>query len=158
MARPPKRKSLRLSLSDIVTRQPDTTGPSCVVTLGGTSLYAPNAEWLNAAIERIQNAIEHAVEEQLLLARNHLEKLTRDKLGEKLSDRVLGAVLGRSLRFGVTSMLPCLTIYGRILRVYFHSRNQVTVNKKLELLDGLLAKRTAVSVDAAQSECFPDRG
>jgi hypothetical protein len=127
------------------------------VTLGGTTLYAPDADWLNAAVEQIQEAIGQTLKKHLLIVRNQLEKLAIDRIGEQVSERVFGAVLGRSLRFGITSVLPCLTIHGHILRMYFHSLNRPAIEERLGLLNRLLSKNTAISVEAAQLACFPER-
>jgi hypothetical protein len=128
------------------------------MTLGGTSLYGRNNEWLKAAVDQIQTAIEYALGEHLLLTRNQLKKLAEEHIEEAIADRVFGAILGLSCRFGNTCVLPCLTVNGRILRMYFHSQNLPSVEEKLRLLDHLLSERTAVSLEAAQEECFPDRG
>jgi hypothetical protein len=129
-----------------------------VVTLGGVSLYGPDAAWLNSAVELIQKAIEQSARDHLLLVRNQLEKFTMERIGEDLSDRVLGAVIGRSLRFGTTTVLPCLTVNGRTFRLYLHKGKLPEIAEKLELLDRLLTERTAISVEAAQLACFPERG
>src|SRR5262249_52050044 len=110
------------------------------------------------AVGRIQKSIEHAVGEHLLLTRSQVKRLAEEHLEETVADRVFGAVLGLSLRFGLTCVLPCLTVNGRIWRMYFHNRNLPSLGEKLGLLDRLLSERTAVSVEAAQEACFPDRG
>ncbi len=153
MRRAQGRKS---SLADIATRQPEVGERFSVVILGGTALYARDGKWLAGAIQRIQGVIEDVLRENLLVARNHLEKLVRERLEEDLNDRVLGAVLGRSLRMGRTAVFPCLTVYGRIFRMYFSTSSIELLNSKLELLEDLLREKAAVSVAAAQSACFPE--
>ena len=152
------RKQSRWTLADIGTKQPDAGAPWAVVTLGGVSLYGPDAPWLDAAIERIRKAVEQAARERLLLVRKQLEKVAKERIGEEVSERVLGAVIGRSLRLGITIVVPCLTINGRVLRMYSHKDNIVDIREKLALLDALLTEKTAMSVEAGQSACFPGRG
>jgi hypothetical protein len=146
------------SLADIGTKQPDSGTPWAVVTLGGVSLYGPEALWLDSAVERIRKAVEQAARERLLVVRKQLEKVAKERIGEDVSERVLGAVIGRSLRLGITIVLPCLTINGHILRMYSHKDNVPEIRGKLALLDALLTEKTAISVEAGQSACFPGRG
>jgi hypothetical protein len=152
------RKPPRLTLADIATRQPDAGAPCSALTLGGITLYAADADWLSRSVDRIQKALEEPLREHLLLVRNQLEKLAKERIGEEVSDRVLGAVIGRSLRFGVGIVLPCLTSNGNILRMYAHSKNLSVLNEKLGLLDALVSEKSAISVEAAQLACFPVRG
>jgi len=152
-----KHRPFRLPLIDIATRQPSTGAEYGAVILGGTALYGPDQDQLNEAVERIQNAIEGTLTNHLLMARNHLEKLVRQSLGENVNDRVLGAVLGRSLRLGAVCVLPCLTVNGRVMRMYFHKNNRLMVKTKLASLGSCLSGKTAMSVDNAQFECFPQR-
>jgi hypothetical protein len=152
------RKPPRLTLADIATKQPYTGTPCSAVTLGGITLYAADADWLNGAVDRIQKALEEPLREHLLLVRNQLEKLAKARIGEEVSDRVLGAVIGRSLRLGVGIVLPCLTANGNVLRMYSHCRNLPLLNEKLELLSDLVFAKLAISVEAAQLACFPVRG
>lgn len=153
-----KRRTAKISLATLCTKQPDTGKRYAAMTLGGVSLYAPDADFLAAAVDRIQTAIEDVLADHLLLIRNQLEKSTRELLKEELTDRVLGAVLGRSLRLGAASMLPCLTVNGRVLRMFFHRKNKPQIDEKLRALDDILQQNTAISVDAGQLACFPQRG
>jgi hypothetical protein len=146
-----------LSLAQIETKQPGSGTPYAVLVLGGISLYGPDANWLNNSVNRIQKAVEQSASEQLLLVRNQLEKATRERIGEDIGERVLSAVIGRTLRYGALTILPCLTINARILRSYFHKIRLLEINQKLELLDRLITEKTAMSVEAAQSACFPER-
>lgn len=152
------RRPPRLCLADITTRQPDPGSPYFTVTLGGITLYAPDAAWLDGAVDRIQKTIEEPLREHLLLVRNQLEKLARERIGEEVGDRVLVAIIGRSLRFGVSAVLPCLTVNGNMLRMYYHYKNLPALNGKLEVLDRLISEKSAISVEAAQQACFPVRG
>src|SRR5262245_55404202 len=110
MPRNASRDSEKLSLAAIATKQPEVGKRFAAVTLGGVCLYGPDHEFLDLAIGRIQMAIETGLDDSLLSARNQVEKAAREALSEPVSERVLGAVLGKSLRLGVASMLPCLTI------------------------------------------------
>jgi hypothetical protein len=155
-----KRPTSELRLSDITTRRhaDAPSGSYAELTLGGMTLYAPRMDGLLTAVERVAAAIEISSKSNLLVARNLLQKLAEQNLGEELNERIYGAVLGKTLRLARVLAIPCLTINARVMRMYIHPSNLAIYQSKLKSLRASLDNGTAVSTDAAQLTCFPERG
>ena len=148
-----------MRLSEIATRRPndESSEPFASVTLGGITLYASRLDQIEAAVKKVEDAIEGVARAHFLLARSTLEKLTRERLRESVPDRLFGAVLGKTLRLARIAVIPCLTINGRLMRTYLHSSKLTIFEQKLGQMRNLLLGGVALSTDAAQSSCFPAR-
>ena len=158
MARRSNSTAKGINFSEIVTRRPDDDSRQWAsMSLGGTSLYSRSETVLKSAIDLLQAAIEEVSHANLLLIRQLVLKMTRQQLAQSVSDRVFGAVLGRTLRLGRVIAVPCLTVNNRILRTHLNANNLLIFNEKLARLSAMLHARPAVTIVAARAECFPEQ-
>lgn len=130
------------------------------IQLGGTTVYARNKEDLLRVIGVIESAIERVLLDHLTLPRNVLKGKVKEAIEGfgGVSKGLFGAILGRMLRLGVLKVLPCLTVNGKIKRVYIHSLKYEQHKQKVADLTGHLKKNYTLNVKAAHHLCFPENG
>jgi hypothetical protein len=150
----------RVRISDVKTRRADFSERvhPASRSLGGTTLYAKSEGVLDGAIGMIEGAVLSVMGDHLILARQWLGKLVREKTGEDLDRSVLAAVVGRLLSLGKIENLVCLSVNSRMFSVMVRSDRLAEVAQHVAQVELLLRGNSTLSPREVQGACFPDRG
>lgn len=138
----------------ISTVRPKGSASYVSARLGGSTLYARNAAALERDIKEVEAALAEALGAQLLQPKPSVEAQARRLLGEWANDRILGAIIGKGLRAARIRVLPCLTVNGRLFRLYLSESHYDGLKEKIAALDAAIQERAALTVDVARELCF----
>jgi len=91
------------------------------------------------------------------LDRKVLRTLVCDRLGQRVDDRLFGAVLGSQMRLGLIEAVGCAAISGKVFRVLINvNLLQVFQQRMLEIQERL-RKCRVVTVADVRNQYFPGR-
>jgi len=113
---------------------------------------------LQKGLQCLEDGITSIANDNLCLIRQVLKGYVIRRLQFDVSDKIFSAVLGRCLRTGKIECFPCLTINGKVRRIYVGHENFAQFSEKVERVRKLLQSQTAVSTNSIQEACFPGRG
>lgn len=127
------------------------------VRLGGITVYAATERGLQDGLKLLAEA---TVEQSRILAsldRKVLRKLVCDTLGERVDDRLFGAVLGSQMRLGLIEAVGCAAISGKMFRVLINVDLLEVFQQRLLEVREKLRKCRIVTVGDVRNHYFPGR-
>lgn len=126
--------------------------------LGGVTIYALNDDELRLHCDRVTAAMNRVMQAHASLARSHLEWLVEEDIKMRIDRRVLGALLGATLRLGILDQIPCAAVSGKVFRVYVHAASRPAFDERLVAVGAHLRKERVLHVRVVRESLFPKGG
>lgn len=128
------------------------------VLLGGVRVFGESQRAIDEAISRVSNWLVQHLTQHFSLSRTIIRTLIRRDVGDFLDDRILGAVLGRLLRFGMAYSVPVMSFRGSTYRIYMIEENAHLFRERASEVRATLRDTRIMSVKVVQQKYFPDGG
>jgi hypothetical protein len=132
---------------ELVTSREDAGERHVSKKLGGVTVYAPTSKDYERGISDCENALDFALKLNLLVPKQRVFSDVKKSCPHYRNERLLGAVLGRMLRYGRAGVLPCLTQNARIFRLYFHPDSYALLLDWISIANDALNRKGLLSVD-----------